>query len=286
MTLLFRTQLPVTCTHAGLAVLLLLLLPLSASSQQQSPDYVVGPQDVLSITVFEGPELSGKYTVEADGSFTFPLLGRIKLGGLTLRQVEQELKKRLADGHFRYPQVSVAVEQYRSQRIFVVGEVRQPGTYPLTGDMTLIEVLSRAGWTPVASGEALIVRPPAGQASGARTVPNKAEGDEILKVDLARLQQGDLSQNIALRGGDTVIVPRPDTIYISGEAKNPGAYALQTRDMTVRQALSLAGGPTNRGSTSRIKILRVVDGKKQEIKVKLTDIVKPGDTIIVPQRYF
>src|SRR5687768_8687784 len=102
-------------------------------------DYVVGPQDVLTITVWNQPNLSGKFSVETDGTFTFPLIGRIKAGGLTLREVEEALKKRLADGFFRHPQVSAAVEQYRSQRIFIVGEVRQPGPYPLTGDMTLIE---------------------------------------------------------------------------------------------------------------------------------------------------
>src|SRR3954451_21584517 len=104
-----------------------------AASAQTAGDYVIGPQDVLAIQVFDQADLGGKYTVETDGTFSFPLVGRITAGGLTLRTLEGELRKKLADGYFRTPQVSVAVEQYRSQRVFVVGEVRNPGPVPLTG---------------------------------------------------------------------------------------------------------------------------------------------------------
>ena len=139
-----------------------------ASPTRRAPNTSSAPQDVLTVTVWDSPDLSGKFTVETDGSFTFPLIGRVKAGGLTLRQFEAELKKKLADGYFKNPQVSVAVETYRSQRIFIVGEVRNPGTYQLTGDMTLIEAIARAGsTTPGAAPEAIVVRAPAGrQADG------------------------------------------------------------------------------------------------------------------------
>src|SRR2546422_9894753 len=109
------------------------------TSAQSTGDYVIGPQDVLSITVFDQADLGGKYAVELDGSFTFPSIGRIQAGGMTIRNFELELKKALADGFFKNPQVTVSIEQYRSQRVFVTGEVRNPGSYALTGDMTLIE---------------------------------------------------------------------------------------------------------------------------------------------------
>ena len=124
---------------------------------------MIGAQDVLTIQVFDQADLGGKYTVEADGTFSFPLIGRVKAGGLTLRAFEGELKTQLADGYFKNPQVTVAVEQYRSQRVFVMGEVRAPGPVSLTGGMTLIEALSRAGSTqPTASGEVAVVRAPQG----------------------------------------------------------------------------------------------------------------------------
>ena len=268
-------------------------LPAPANSQPPAGpgpgkgSYVIGPQDVLLITVWDQPDLSGKFTVETDGSFTFPLIGRLAASGLTLRDLEAELRKRLADGYFKAPQVSVAVEQYRSQRIFVIGEVRSPGAYQLTGDMTLIEALARAGSTTTeAAGEAVISRPPAGKAATAPVLPNPDEGVEVIRVNIRDLQSGQLSQNVALRDGDTIYVPRAETIYVFGQVRSPGAYPLRTMDTTVLQALSLAGGITDRGSTGRIKIVRLVNGQKKELNAKVGDPVKPGDTIIVRERFF
>jgi polysaccharide biosynthesis/export protein len=278
----------------GPAIVWLLLFSALAFAQASKPaaapqqaDYIVGPQDVLSITVWDQSDLSGKFTVETDGSFTFPLIGRLQAGGLTLRQIEAELKKRLADGYFRNPQLTVAVDTYRSQRVFITGEVRTPGTYTLTGDMSLIEALSRAGsTTQFAGGEAVIVRAGDGKATAGPLLPNQAEGATSIRVDLKELQSGGLSKNVPLKDGDTIFVPRAETVYVFGQVKNPGAYALQTKDTTVLQALSLAGGVTDRGSTGRIRIVRIVKGKKTEIKVSLTDLVLPGDTLIVPERFF
>jgi len=254
------------------------------SRGSQQADYVIGPQDVLMITVWDQEDLNRKFAVDADGTFTFPLIGRVRAGGLTLRELEAELKRRLMDGFFRNPQITVGVEQYRSQRIFIVGEVRNPDTYPLTGDMSLIEAIARAGSTlPTASGEALIVRAPKGGGNGP-TMPN-GETSDVMRVDLKELQSGALTQNIALRDGDTIFVPRADTIYVFGQVKNPGAYPIQ-RGTTVLQALSLAGGVTDRGATGRIKVVRISNGKKVEVRVKLNDTVQPGDTVIVPERFF
>jgi polysaccharide export outer membrane protein len=253
----------------------------------QQADYLVGPQDVLTITVWDQADLSGKFTVETDGSFTFPLIGRIQAGGLSLRQIETELKKKLADGYFKNPQLTVAVDTYRSQRVFITGEVRTPGTYTLTGDMSLIEALSRAGsTTQFAGNECVIVRAAGGKTPSGPLLPNQTENATSIRVDLKELQSGGVSQNVQLKDGDTIFVPAAETVYVFGHVRTPGAYPLRNKDTTVLQALSLAGGVTDRGATNRIKIVRIVNGKKTEIKVSLTDIVRPGDTIMVPERYF
>lgn len=256
-----------------------------------APDYVIGAQDVLAINSYDQNDLSGHFNVEADGTFTYPLIGRVKAGGLTLQQVELELKKRLKDGgYFVSPQLSVSIDQYRSKKIFIVGEVRNPGTYTLSGDMSLIEALARAGSTlPSASGEALIVHPKAGRTpADAANIPPDATGDvgNVVRVDLKDLENGSLAKNALLMDGDTVVVPRAQSIYVFGQVKNPGAYSLLQSNMSVLQALSLAGGVTENGSTNRIQIVRMVKGQKKELKVKLSDVVQPGDTIIVPERYF
>jgi polysaccharide biosynthesis/export protein len=242
-------------------------------------DYLIGSQDVLTIVVFGEPELSGKFTVDQDGTFTFPQLGRVTAGGMTLRAMEQELKKQLADGYLRNPQVSVSVETYRSQRILVLGEVRSPGEYQLTGEMTLLAALARAGsTTPSAGREVMIVRPRKNPAAG-------EEPSEILKIDLADLQAGNMALNVPMQDGDTLTVPKALSVFVSGQVRIPGAYSVGT-DTTVLQVISLAGGLTDRGSDSRMQILRTVDGKKTELRAKMTDVVQPGDTIVVRSRFF
>jgi polysaccharide export outer membrane protein len=242
-------------------------------------DYLIGSQDVLTIVVFGEPELSGKFTVDQDGTFTFPQLGRVKAGGLTLRAMEQELKKQLADGYLKNPQVSVSVETYRSQRILILGEVRSPGEYQLNGEMTLLAALARAGsTTPAAGREVMIVRARKNPAAG-------EEPSEIIRVDLQDLQNGNMSLNVSMQDGDTLTVPKALAVFVSGQVRIPGAYAVSS-DTTVLQVISLAGGLTDRGSDSRIQILRTVDGKKAELRAKLTDVVQPGDTIVVRQRFF
>ena len=269
-----------------IALALLLLLASTGGALAQVNNYVVGPSDVLAITVFDQADLGGKFAVEADGTFTFPLIGRLRAGGLTLREVEESLRKELSNGFFKNPQVSVAVEQYRSQRVFIVGEVKNAGTYALTGDMTLIEALARAGSaTEAASGEALIVRTKAGARRDGPVLPDQEEGADVIRVDIKELQSGKLSQNAQLQDNDTIFIPRAELVYVFGQVKNPGAYPLQ-KGTTVLQALSLAGGVTDRGATGRIRVARVVRGSKIELKIKLEDDVRPGDTLIVPERFF
>src|SRR6188474_2198036 len=203
-----------------LVICMMCLQVVNARQAAPHTNYVVGPQDILTITSFDQEDLSGKYPVDADGSFTFPLIGRVQAGGLTLRQLEAQLKKQLKDGAiFKDPQLAVAVESYKSQKIHIVGEVRNPATYPLTGDMSLIEAIARAGSIlPTASGEALIVRSKGGS-SNEPVLPG-GEDTEVTTVDLKELQSGAFSKNVSLRDGDTIFVPRAESVYVFGQVKN------------------------------------------------------------------
>jgi polysaccharide biosynthesis/export protein len=265
-------------------LLLLVLVGVTPSASAQS-EYVVGAQDVLSIAVYDQADLTGQFTVDEDGSLTFPLVGRVMVAGRTVRDVEAELHRLLADGFLKNPQVSASIAQYHSQRLFVMGEVRAPGAYPLTGNMSIIEAIARAGGTtPQAAEEVLIVRPSSDDGGDGPRAAD-AEDATVIRVNVAEIQSGELSMNVSLHGGDTVVVQRAQGIYVFGQVKAPGSYPIE-KGMTVLQALSLAGGVTDRGSTGRINVVRTVDGKKEEMKVKLADVVEPGDTIIVKERFF
>jgi polysaccharide export outer membrane protein len=249
-------------------------------------DYVVGPRDVLAITVWNQPTLSGRFTVEADGMIAFPLVGRVNAGGLTLRGVEMELSKRLVDGFFTKPEISVAIDEFRSQRIFVVGEVRQPGPYPLTGSTTLIEVLALVrSTTPEAAKQAVIVRPVGGAAAAGPVLPGQGAEAHVFTIDLAALEAGDLTNNMTLQNGDTLFVPRAATVVVFGQVRSPGVYPISS-STTVVQLLAQAGGVTDRGAANRVKIVRTSGGTKKELKARLDDVVKPGDTIVIPERLF
>ena len=266
-------------TVSAIAIALAWVVGVSADQ----PEYLLGPQDEVTVTVWGRPELSGKFVIDSEGAVKLPLIERVKVSGLTVHAMEEALRKSLAEGYLKNPQVTVAVDVYRSQHVFIQGEVRQPGRYPLSGTTTLLDILTRAGSiTPEAGNEVLIIRQP----SGLPTVVNPAAPPgNVQRVDLTALQRGSITLNVSLRDGDTIVVPPGIKVYISGQVTTPGAYTIRN-ETTVLQALTLAGGVTDRGAMSRVKILRPVAGKQKSISVKLDDLVEPGDTIVVPERYF
>jgi polysaccharide export outer membrane protein len=242
-----------------------------------SSSYRIGPQDQLLITVADEPEISGKFRVDNDGSFIFPYLGRVAAAGKTLAELQSALTRDLANGYLKNPQVRVEVDQYKSQSVFVSGEVRSPGKITMAGSMmTLLEALGQAGSpTPTASTEIVITRRGSGP---------DAKVEEI-RVNRREVETGRAAQDFYLRDGDVIFVPKADTFYISGMVRNPGSYVLDP-GMTVEQAIALAGGLTERGSDRGIVITRMVNGNGVDLGVNKLDKVHAGDTIKVRGRFF
>ena len=253
--------------------------------QTQAPaavpsDYRVGPQDVLIITVYGEPQLSGKFRIDADGAFPFQYLGRVQADDLTLAQIEMALKKGLADGYLRNPQISVEIDQYHSQNVFVMGEVRAPNKYSLPGNSTLMDILTLAGSPTPNAGHWVLVNHSRRGVGPAPLQDSSSVAD--LKINLADIQSGK-AQNIRIEDGDTIFVPKADRIFVTGQVRTPG-YFTYDEDMTVFTAISLAGGLTEKGSNSRISIIRIEKGKRKEIDAKQTDTLKPGDNVYVKAR--
>jgi polysaccharide biosynthesis/export protein len=245
-------------------------------------DYRVGPQDVLTIVVFGEPQLSGKVRVDNDGTFSFQYLGRVKAADLTVAEIEVNLKAGLSDGYLRNPQVSVEIDQYHSQNVYVLGEVKAPAKYSLPGNSTLLDVLTQAGSVTASAGHwVLINHAKRGAASTGPAVIDDAESAD-LKVNLDDVQNGK-AQNVKIQDGDTIFVPKAQQIYVNGNVRVPGGYRYE-EDMTVFTAIALAGGVTERGSTSRISVRRLVNGQMREFDVKQQDTLKPGDQVFVKPR--
>ena len=248
--------------------------------------YQIGPTDVLGIKVFGEDNLSNNYTVDSDGSITFPLIGRVQVAGKTTRQIEEHITKVLDADYIKRPQVSVEIATYRARSIYVIGEVRNPGRYSIQGPQTLLEVIAHAGsTTPAASNTIIVQRYKDGIAAAvsAPALPGDTGSAEIMRVSLEDLREGRLTANILLQDNDTIIVPPAERFYVSGFVKQPGSFVLRT-GMTVRQAITEAGGISERGSTRGIKIIRKVGSKEVELDADMSDLVRPNDTIRVRQR--
>jgi len=270
-------------------VALLLALALAAaqaadatSGGSKDGNYVVGPKDVVRITVFNEPTLSGAWRVENDGEFSYPFLGRVRAGGLTLSQIDDALTAGLANGYLRDPQVTVDIDEYRSQSVFVIGEVRSPGKYILPGEITLLEAIAQAGATTDDAGSDVLVLHPTDAGPGLPTLPGQRDA-EVSRISLREIQEGRLSRNVTIGDGDTIFVPKAERFFVTGFVRNAGSYPLEP-NTTVLQAISTAGGVTERGSNRRLRIVRLVGGERIELDAEPTDIVEPGDTIVVRQR--
>lgn len=242
---------------------------------EDSRDYILGPGDTIVISVYDNPDLETSARISEDGKITFPLLNEVIAANLSPRNLEEMVETSLVEGGFlKAPQVSVIVTDFRSQEVAILGEVNAPGKHFMQRSSTIIDLLAEAGG--VKNDAADIIH-----------VLSKDNGETVKRsVDLDAFYSGDTSQDIAIKAGDTVVVPRMKVFYVYGEVRSPGSYRLE-RDMTVMQALSVGGGITDRGTQRGIKIKRRDEQNKLvEVSVKLTDLIKPDDVLFIKEALF
>jgi len=253
-------------------VLWIISLPAGAQATRE----VIGPGDTIRITAYRYPDLTTEARLSEDGTLNVPLVGEMSLKGMTPDQAARRIADRLKDGKYVVnPQITVHVLQARSRLVAVLGAVNTPGRYELDGTSAKIsDVIAMAGGLDVSASDKAVL-----QASGAGK-------SEPITVDLLSIIQGDSTKNIEVRGGDSIFVPRAPVVYVYGEVAKGGAYRIEP-DMTVMQAISLAGGITPRGSENRVQVRRRGgDGKWVQSKAKLTDAVSPDDVIHVRESLF
>lgn len=260
--------------------------------EKKEKEYQIGSEDVLQIMVWDHDDLNREVYISREGEFSYPLIGSVHADGLTIGQLEEEIKTRLAGRYIVNPQVTVTVKEYKSKRIFLLGEAggtegrgKGPGAYPLTGKTTLVEILSLAGGLTKDSGtEVTVIRPKNAHGS---PVPLEKAGkeDEVIKINLRKLLEGDTSQNIYLEPNDTIYVSKAEYFYVYGEVNSPGRYTLE-KGTTVLKAITTAGGVTEKAAVNKTKVVREREGAKAEMPVKMTDPVEPEDIVMVPESFF
>lgn len=249
----------------------------TAGAVVPSVEYRVGAGDVLRIVVFQNPDLSLETRITDAGLVSYPLLGSLRFGGLTITAVEKLIADGLRNGNFvRQPQVTVALLQVRGHQVSVLGQVNRPGRYPLeTADMRLTEVLATAGGTAPSGTDVVVL---SGQRDGK---PFRQE------VDLPTLfGAGGRAKDPVVLNGDTVWVDRQPIVYIYGEVQRPGPMRLE-REMTLLQALATGGGLTPRGTEKGVRVHRkAADGSVAVMTPGMTDKMQEGDVVFVRESLF
>jgi polysaccharide export outer membrane protein len=244
--------------------------------------YTLGPGDVLRVNVYDNPDVSQEVTIGPDGSFSYPLIGRVQAASLLVQQLETLLATRFAEGYLVSPQVGVTVTQHKSQQIYVMGAVKTPGAYPLQRQTTLLEMLSAAGGpTPDAGFEVIVTR--AADTSGTAKTP--AAGQPLMRVQLEQLLAGGVPQRLTLHDGDVIYVPVGAFVYITGEIQRPGRYRLE-RDTTIQKAVTLAGGFTKFAATKNMLVQRMVDGQRVDFQAGPNDLLQAEDVVVVRPSLF
>jgi polysaccharide export outer membrane protein len=255
------------------------------SGNPEVGEYTIGAGDVLLINVWGHEDLSREVVVSEKGTFSFPLIEGVEAAGLTIKELEAKLVRLLSAGYLVNPYVTIRVKGYESKKVYVLGEVRSPGTYSLDKETSLIEIISRTGGVSDGAGWIIEIVRPSGRLPGKPITPDEANKEDVIRVDVEGLLGGRPEDNIKIEGGDTIFVPKAAYYFIFGEVKNPGSYKLR-RATTVLKGVIMAGGFTDKASKRRIKIRREEGGKTIKVRVKLDDPVLPQDTIIVPESFF
>jgi polysaccharide biosynthesis/export protein len=260
----------------ALAALGAAIFAVSAPAAAQTSD-TIGEGDTVRVTVFQNPDLSVESRVAADGSIPYPLLGQVKLGGLSTAAASGRISDQLKrGGYLKNPQVTVAVTAMRSRQVSVLGHVARPGRYALDESSSrLTDVLALAGGI-APTGDDIV-----------QVMVNRGGKIAKMSVDVpVMFRSGDLSKNIEVHSGDTIFVSRAPVFYIYGEVTHAGSYRLE-QNMSVMQALSVGGGLSPRGTDRGLKINRLMpDGAVRTIDAKLTDLVQVDDVIYVKESIF
>lgn len=249
----------------------------SSRAADKTGDYVLGAGDVLHITIYQSPDLTLDTRVTESGTISFPLLGTVRLGGLSVAQAEATIARGLREGRFvNEPQVTVMVTQVRGNQVSALGRVNKPGRYPIdVVGMRLSELLALAGGI-------------APDGSDAAALTGERNGQRFrTEVDLPALYAGKPgSEDPVLLNGDVLYVDRAPMVYIYGEVQKPGTVRLE-RGMNVMKALAAGGGLTARGTQRGVQVhRRDANGKVQAYEAELTSLLRDGDVIYVRESLF
>jgi len=219
-------------------------------------DYLLGPGDLLHITVFEAAELETKARVSSRGYVSLPLLGLVHVEDLSAREAEVKIEEKYREKYIKDPHITVFVEEHISKRITLVGQVKKPGTYDYPSRMRLLDVLALGGGLSNEAGRIVQVRRTEG----------KSGGYGMIIVDLDKLiEDGLIDLNLEIKGGDVIFVPKAGVFFVDGAVRRPGSYPI-TQQIDIMEALVTAGGFQPYANKDSATLIRYLENGKREVK--------------------
>lgn len=256
------------------------IISTSAQADGFVGDYTIGSGDLLVISVLDLSEVEKlKIRVSAEGFIRLPLVDTVKVNGLTARQLESRLADLFGAKYLHDPQVSVFIEEYRSQRVSVLGEVNKPGIYEVNDRRMLTDMLAQAGGLSKEADRVIYVL----RKNGAGGTNSSAAGD-LLKIDLDQLLVGlDPSLNVKVNSGDVISVPKSGEFLLGGAVKKAGPYPLKGK-LTVDQAVYFGEGLKDEADLSDIEVLRFTGSQAELLKIDLKQLKQEGKPGLVIQK--
>jgi len=244
---------------------------------QALQEYVVGPGDIIKVSVFQNNDLTLEVRVSEAGMISFPLIGAVPVGGMSIGAAEKRIAQMLKSGGFLVdPQVSILIVKVQGNQVAMLGQFARPGRYPLeTAQLRVSDLVAEAGGIAGGGADVLIF-------SGMR------EGKSVHReIDIGDMYVNDHRESdILLQAGDVLFVDRYPVFYIYGEVQRPGSYRIE-RNMTVLQALAVGGGLTQRGTQRGLRVKRRdAAGKVIQVTPDIDDAVRPNDVLYVRESIF
>lgn len=251
----------------------------SPSEAAASSDIEIGSGDLLEIAVFGAPEFSKQVRVSSSGEISLPLIGTVKVAGLSTGQAEKLVEKKLLDGgYFTDPHVSIFEKEYETQGISVLGEVQKPGIYPMLGSRRLLDVIAAAGGTTPKAGNQV-------------SVTHRDQRRPVQTLTLKGDESDSTSNNPEVFPGDTVVIQKAGIVYVVGDVRMPGGFIMDKPQLTVLQALAMAQGANPTAKLDGARLIRKGGDQRQELQIELKKILaskspdvslQPDDILFVP----
>ena len=266
----------------------------SLAATRAASSYVLGADDLLSIRVLQAPELVDKpVRIDLNGNIELPYIGRVRAAGSTIELLKTDLESRFTS-IVREPQLTISVEEFRSQPVSILGAVNTPGVHQIRGKKTLVEVLSLAGGLRQDAGNSIKITRHLewGRIPLSSAIEDSSKQFSIATIDLRALMEAkDPTVNILVLPDDVISVPRAEMVYVVGEVTRTGGFVLNEREsMSLLEALSLAGGLNHEAAPQSARILRIKVGStdRTEIPINVKKILtgQAQDVQLLPEDIF